>query len=186
MQSGEVYIEFASQGGLGLFGMHSDSVAGDLHALLAANKPETTRDPDLWQKSLNFVKRGMMWHVTAYIRLPFNEDDRKRVMALFDSIQFMDAPVSNIAWAESLAWQKLPASERIESNVMGWPIPYGFNAKPNYGGRTVEVQQSGQDYLFTFISDTMGEWKISVTKMGEVSVLSSPPSTSSPAQSEAN
>ena len=107
MQPGEVYISFGYSGGPGPETMRADTVGDDLQALLSTNRISASYEAGLSHLGLYFFKRGKFWNISAWLRDPVTEENRQKVMSSLKSFRFIDAPIGNTAWAESLAWNEL-------------------------------------------------------------------------------
>jgi hypothetical protein len=81
--------------------------------------------------------------------------------------------VANDAWAESLAWEKLPQQVQMPAAELwsGWPTVDGIGAKPQTGmcgARKVTVQRTGAEYAVNFTLMGIGTWKYSVSTNGTI------------------
>jgi hypothetical protein len=82
--------------------------------------------------------------------------------AIIDSLHFADGPVSNPAWAESLAWNELPPDIR----VLEWPVAPQIGVRPQWGTRSVVVEQVASGYEVTFAEGASRAWKFAVSASG--------------------
>ena len=103
---------------------------------------------------------------------PVTKENRQKVMHLLESIRFVDTPVHNTSWAESLAWNELPEKIRETGDGwMGWPA-VGQEGEQSgsgmFGQRSVLVTNLGSAYSVTFALQAIGEWSFMVTTNGEV------------------
>lgn len=191
MQPGEVYIIFSYSGGPMPDTMCPETIGNNLQVLLATNRISSACEAGLSCLNLNFFKRGKLWNISVWLRDPVTEANRQKVMSLLQSFRFIDAPVGNATWAESLAWKELPEAIRdIGGWWDGWPV-VGQTA----GGsaiaeefrrgvyREVCVTNSGSTYSVKFALKRMGEWNYRITTNGVVEseppivhVASPPPS----------
>ena len=190
MQPGEVYISMGYSGGPGPETMRADTIGDNLQALLATNRISASYEAGLSNLGLHFFKRGKWWNISAWLRDPVTEENRQKVMALMQSFRFIDAPVGNAAWAESIAWKELP--ERIRGTgdwwnwSRNWPVAAQAGEKSAFAdgsSRSVTVANSGPIYSVKFTLKKMGEWSYMITTNGEVEseppivqVASPPPS----------
>ena len=172
MQPGEVYITFCYAGGPGPDIMRPDTVGEDLQPLLATDRISPAYETGLSHLDLNFFKRGRWWNLSAWLRDPVTEDNRQKVLSLFQSFRFIDAPVGNAAWAESLAWKALPEKIRgPEDGWRGWPVAgeaVEKSAMAEVFPRAVCVTNSGSTYSVKFALRKIGEWSYWITTNGEV------------------
>jgi hypothetical protein len=174
MQPGEVYVSFAFAGYPGPDTMRLDTVGDDFHALLATNRISASAQPGLSCVGLGFFKRGNLWLISACLRDPITEENRRKVMDMLESFRFADAPVGNVAWAESLAWKELPEQIQAASDWSGWPVvaPQGEQpAHAAFGSRTVAVSRAGSTFSVKFILRDTGVWEYSVFADGKVRPL---------------
>jgi hypothetical protein len=187
MQPGEVYISMGYSGGPGPETMRADTLGDNLRALLATNRISASYEAGLSCLGLQFFKRGKWWNISACLRDPVTEENRQKVMSLLRSFRFIEAPVGNAAWAESLAWKKLP--ERIRDTGdwwRTWPVVGQVgerSAFANGSRRSVSVTNSDSTYSVKFTLQGIGEWSYRVMTNGEVEseppivrVASPPPS----------
>lgn len=168
MQPGEVYISIGYSGGPGGVTLRRDTVGSDLMALLATNSVSSSTQRGLTGVNLRFFKRGHWWFVSVNMKDPVTEDNRRAVMALLRSFRFVDAPVANNAWAESLAWKELPRQIQMPAPDLwsGWPTADGVGTEPQTamgGARKVVVQRTGADYSVKFSLMGVGTWEYLVS-----------------------
>lgn len=171
MQPGEVYVSVAFAGYPGPDTMRSDAVGDDFHALLATNRLSTSGQPGLSCLALHFFKRGSLWLISASLRDPITEENRRKVVAMLESFRFADAPVGNAAWAESLAWKDLPEQLQAANDWSGWPVvapQEEQSAHAVFGSRTVAVNRLGSAFSVKFILKDIGVWEYSVAADGKV------------------
>lgn len=190
MQPGEVYISMGYSGGPGPETMRADTVGDNLHALLATNRISAAYEASLSSLNLHFFKRGKFWSISAWLRDPVTEENRQKVISLLQSFRFIDAPVGNAAWAESLAWKELPERIRgIGDWWRGWPVVGQFSEKSAFANgslRSVSVTNSGSTYSVKFTLQGIGEWSYKIATNGEVESeppivhVASPPSSQWP------
>ncbi len=174
MQPGEVYVSFAFAGSPGPDTMRSDTVGEDFHALLATNRISASAQAGLSYLGLYFFKRGYWWNISASLRDPITEENRRKVVALLESFRFAEAPVGNAAWAESLAWKELPEQVQAANDWAGWPVvePQGEQpARAMSGSRRVAVNRAGSAFSVRFILEDIGVWEYSVSADGTVQPL---------------
>jgi hypothetical protein len=168
MQPGEVYITFGFSYGPGGVPMRADTIGDNLQALLATNRISAAYEAGLSCLGLRFFKRGHWWDISAWLREPIMDENRQKVRSLLQSFHFVDAPVANVAWAESLAWNELPEQIRFQELWMGWPVTDTLEQRPQYGPRSVVVKKTGADYGVQFILNGIGSWEYSVSPDGQV------------------
>ena len=173
MQPGEVYVSLAFAGYPGPCTMRSDTVGEDFHAMLATSTISASGQPGLSCLNLHFFKRGSSWLISACLRDPITEENRRKVLAMLESFRFADAPVDNAAWAESLAWKELPEQIQAANDLSGWPVvePQGEQAAHAvFGPRTVAVSRVGAAFSVKFILKDIGLWEYLVADDGKVQV----------------
>ena len=187
LQSDEVYISVGYAGGPMGVTMRADVVGEDLRPFLATNQMRAFSSKGLLNYSLSFFKRGQHWSIWACMKEPVTKENRQKVMALLQSIRFVDAPVENASWAEGLAWKELPEKIRDTGNWWwGWPA-VGQEGEQSgsgmFGQRSVLVTNLGSAYSVKFGLQAIGEWSFLVKTNGEVEseppivhVASPPPS----------
>jgi hypothetical protein len=169
MLPGEVYISFSLAGGPGPLSMSPDSVNEDLGALLSTHPMAASSADGISGLGFSFAKRGRFWSISAYLRDPVAESDRKKVLSMLGSFRFVDGPVRSIVWAESLAWKVLPEPIRNPpQRGSGWPVAYNLGGRPSSGGRSVVVQKSDAGYFVTFTQANVGDWTFLVSEDGTV------------------
>jgi hypothetical protein len=172
MQPGEVYISMGYSGGPGPETMRADTVGGDVQALLSTNRIFASYEAGLSHLDLHFFKRGKFWNISAWLRDPVTEENRQKVMSTLKSFRFIDAPVGNTAWAESLAWNELPEKIRGAGDWWrGWPVAGQTGEKSAFAdssSRSVSVTNSGSTYFVKFTLKRMGEWSYRITTDGKV------------------
>ena len=171
MQPGEVYVSVAFAGYPGPDTMRSDAVGDDFHGLLATNRLSISGQPGLSCLALHFFKRGSLWLISASLRDPITEENRRKVVAMLESFRFADAPVGNAAWAESLAWKELPEQIQAANDWSGWPVvapQEEQSAHAVFGSRTVAVNRLGSAFSVKFILKDIGVWDYSVAADGKV------------------
>lgn len=187
MQPGEVHIYMGYSGSPMQETMRVDTVGDNLEALLATKRISASYEAGLSCLNLDFVKRGKRWIISAWLRDPVTEESRQKVMSLLQSFRFVDAPVGNAAWAESLAWKELPENIRdTEDWRRGWPVAGQAGEKSAFVNgfrRSVSVTNSDSTYSVKFTLQGIGEWSYKVMTNGEVEsdppivhVASPPPS----------
>ena len=183
MQPGEAYISIGYFDGPGGRTMRSDGVANDLLPLLKTNRIVESSERELSELDLFFFKRGHSWHISSYLREPVDATTRNQVLSFLNSFQFNEAPVSNAAWAENLAWEQLPENIRKFAN---WPVSDNAGFRPYNGRDSVFVEKIGSDYNVQFTLSGLGSWAYMVAtdgkvKNGTLSVdVVSPPSSQIP------
>ena len=187
LQPDEVYISIGYAGGPMGVTMRADIVGEDLRPFLATNQMRVFSSKGLSSYSLSFFKRGQHWSIWACMKEPVTKENRQMVMALLQSMRFVDAPVGNASWAESLAWKELPEKIRDPGNLLwGWPA-VGQEGEQSvsgmFGERSVLVTNLGLAYSVKFGLRAIGEWSFLVKTNGEVEseppivhVASAPPS----------
>src|SRR5579859_580841 len=122
LQPDEVYISVGYAGGPMGVTMRADTVGEDLRPFLATNQVRAFSSKGVSNYGLSFFKRGQRWSIQASMKEPVTKENRQKVMALLQSMRFADAPVGNVSWAESLAWNELPEKIRDTGNWWwGWP-----------------------------------------------------------------
>jgi hypothetical protein len=169
MLPGEVYITIGFSDGPGGVSMRPDTIGDNLRALLDTNRISAAHEAGLSSLDLRFSKRGKWWNISAYLREPVTEENRQKVMSLLASFRFLDAPVENVAWAESLAWNELPEQIRQpENSFEGWPVTDNLDQRPQHGPRSVAVKKNGDVYTVQFFLDGIGSWQYSVFPDGSV------------------
>jgi hypothetical protein len=165
MQPGEAYVSIGQFEGPWGRGMKADDVADDLIPLLRTNKLVMSAGEDLEELNLNFFKRGHDWNISAYLRGPFTAATSNQVMFLLNSFQFPAAPVSNAAWAESLAWEQLPENIRMFDH---WPVRDNVGVQYDYGQNMVIVTNTDSGYAVQFLLNGLGSWEYTVSADGGV------------------
>ncbi len=171
MQPGEVYVSLALAGGPGPQTMRPDTVSEDFHALLVTHRISVSAQAGLSCLDLHFFKRGYWWDISACLRDPVTEENRQKVMAMLESFRFVDAPVGNTAWAESLAWKELPEQIQAANDWSGWPVVDLQGDQPAsaiFGSRTVAVNRVGSAFSVKFILKDIGVWEYSVSADGKL------------------
>jgi hypothetical protein len=176
MHPGEVYVSIGCSDGPGGPTMRPDSVTNDLLPLLSTNHISPSSEPGLSALDFGFFKRGHWWSISGYMREPVTEANRRKVMALLESVRFLDAPVGNVSWAESLAWRELPENIRVpgmqEMTRAGgstpWPVVDYADQKPQSGLRSVLVKKADLGYSVKFTVDGVGTWGFLVLENGKV------------------
>jgi hypothetical protein len=171
MQPGEVYVSFAFAGYPGPDTMRLDTVGDDFHALLATNRISVSAQAGLSCLDLHSFKRGYWWDISACLRDPVTEENRQKVMAMLESFRFVDSPVGNAAWAESLAWKELPEQIQAANDWADWPVVDLQGEQPAsaiFGSRTVAVNRVGSSFSVKFILKDIGVWEYSVSADGKV------------------
>jgi len=165
VKPGEAYISIGFCEGPFGGGMQSNSVAEDLIPVLGTNRLATSWNPKLAELNLDFFKRGHFWDIASYAREPVTLEASNGVMSLLKSFQFVDVPVRNIAWAESLAWEQLP------ENIRGfdhWPVTDNLGWRPFSGRNTVVVEETNSVYSVQFTLTGLGMWNYEVASDGTV------------------
>ena len=165
MQPGEVYVAIGYLDGPGGPTMQLDSVEKDLRSILASHQITASEETELSELNLNFFKRGHCWKIAAYLRAPVREEDCLWVRSILESFRFVDAPVANVAWAESLAWRHLPDHIRT---LHDWPVVQEAGQRPQYGPRSLVVEKADSRYSVKFTVEPFGEWKYLVSERGRV------------------
>ncbi|HWY31229.1 MAG TPA: hypothetical protein VNX46_10760 [Candidatus Acidoferrum sp.] len=165
MQPGEAYVSIGHFEGPRDLEMKADDVADDLIPLLRTNQLVTSAEGDLAELNLSFFKRGYDWNICAYLRGPFTAATSNQVMSLLNSFQFPAAPVSNAAWAESLAWEQLPANVRTFAH---WPVTDNVGGQHDYGQNMVIVTIADSGYAVQFSLNGLGSWEYTVSADGKV------------------
>jgi hypothetical protein len=160
MLPGEVYLAVGRAEGPVSPMMGPDSVEKDLLPLLATNSIVSSGQEGLSRFGLAFYKRGRMWTIHGYLRDPIQQEDQRKVIRLLESFRFVDAPVANESWAESLAWKELPDDMR---RLVFWPIGTGSQR-----GRTVVVERVDSGYSVQFGLNADKIWKFTVLESGKV------------------
>lgn len=172
LQSNEVYISIGYGGGPMGVSLREDMVGGNLAAFLATNNVRGYSSGGVLNYGLGFFKRGEIWCISASMKEPVTKANRKKVMALLESIRFVDAPVENPSWAESLAWKRLPEKVRgTGSWIVGWPSVGDYGEQSGYailGQRSVDVTNLGSAYAVRFGLQAIGDWSFRVKTNGEV------------------
>jgi hypothetical protein len=168
MRPGEAYVSVGYFDGPGGPTMESDCLTNDLLPLLTTNHISVSSEPGLSELGLRFFKRGHWWSLSVYMREPVMEANRRKVMALLASFRFLDAPVSNVAWAESLAWKKLPENIRAPERWPVWPVVDYAGQRPQSGPRSVLVEKIDSGYSVKFTVDGVGAWEYRVSASGKV------------------
>ncbi len=172
MQPGEVYVSFGYAGGPFSETMRLDTVGDDFHALLATNRISTSSQAGLSRLNLCFFKRGYLWAISAYLRDPVTEENRRKVTAMLEGFQFADGPVGNAAWAESLAWKELPEQIQFANDwLAAWPVvdlQGEQSASATCGPRMVVVKRAGSAFSVEFILKDIDIWEYSVSADGKV------------------
>ncbi len=172
LQPDEVYISIGYAGGPMGVKMRVDNVGEDLRSFLATNQLRAFSSKGQLSYSLSFFKRGQRWSIQACMKEPATKENRQKVMALLQSIRFVDAPVNNVSWAESLAWNELPEKIRDTGNWWwGWPAvgqEGGHSGSGMFGQRSVSVTNLGSAYSVEFTLQAIGEWRFRVNTNGEV------------------
>lgn len=166
LRPGEVYISvghFEVPGGR--LGMRVDTVEEDLQALLKGHPLLPSAEASLAETDLSFFERGEQWTISAYLREPFSAEDRLKVMTMLRSFRFVDAPVGNTAWAESLAWSQLPDNIRRFGE---WPVAKEPGWPNGIFLHTVLVETNGSGYSVRFTVDALGSWEYAVSLDGRV------------------
>ena len=118
LQPDEVYISVGYAGGPMGVTMRADTVGEDLRPFLATNQVRVFSSKGLSSYGLSFFKRGQHWSIWACMKEPVTKENRQKVMALLQSIRFVDAPVGNASWAESSAWKELPEKIRDSGELV--------------------------------------------------------------------
>jgi hypothetical protein len=169
MQPGEAYISIGYTDSSFSETMRTDTVGNDLHSLLETNQFSTFAK-GLSEMDLRFLKRGHNWFISAYMKEPVMEDNRRKMMALLESFSFVDAPVSNASWAESLAWRELPEKIRdTQDPSLNWPLAgHEQSGLARYGQRSVLVTNLGAAYSVKFTLIGIGSWTFNVATNGSV------------------
>lgn len=182
IKPGEIYVSFALGSGPMGFSMQPDTVAADIHALIATNGFRTFSEDGVLFLEINYFKRGWHWQISALSREPHAAENRQKLLSMLESLRFNNAPVGNAAWAESLAWRELPDQMRVEKEYFGWPAVYDVGEEPQRGLRSVLVRRNGSGYTVRFISEGIGSWEYAVAADGtvqggprEVYAISPPP-----------
>ncbi len=142
--------------------MQPDAVGQDLLSLLTTNSIAPTEPNGLSQIHLRFFKRGRWWNISGYLREPILENGH-RLLQTLRSFRFLDAPVANVTWAESLAWKHLPQAVRS----MQWPVVSYAGQRPQRGPRSLVVETVDSGYMTEFRVEDK-RWKYLVLKTGEV------------------
>ena len=171
MQSGEVYVSFGYSEGPGAEFMQPDTVATDLRSLLAGKAIAPSSTAGLSSLNVGFRKRGHSWAISANLKDPVTEESRATVMSILQSFEFLDAPVGNLAWAESLAWAQLPENIRTPAKWRDWPVAgsVGEDSASSQSGRlSVQVKRTGSGYSTKFIWQGVGAWDYLVSADGKV------------------
>ncbi len=164
-QPGEVYISVGHFEGPVHPSMRPDDVEGDLRTLLSTNPVSPSVEAGLAEIALGFFKRGQQWIISGYLREPISAEDRRKVMTTLQSFRFVDAPVGNIAWAESLAWNQLSDNVRRFGE---WPVAMEPGWPSGIYGHTVLVETNGSGYSVQFTVEGLGSWEYSVSMEGKV------------------
>jgi hypothetical protein len=180
MQPGEVYISIGYIGYPGPETVRSDTVGEDLRSLLATNTISASGQPGLSTLDLVFFKRGYRWEITAWLRDPVSDENRRKVIAMLEGFHFVDEPVGNAAWAESLAWAKLPEQIRGTDSgpspvgsfdSVGWPI-VDLRAEQTgsgiFGSHKVVATKVASAFSIKFILQNAGIWEYLVSLEGKV------------------
>ena len=171
MQPGEVYVSFGYSDGPGPDGMQPDTVATDLRSLLAGKAITPSSQPGLSPLNVGFFKRGHRWAISACLKEPVTEENRAKVLSMLQSFEFLDAPVGNPGWAESLAWAELPENIRAPVKWRDWPVANSVqedSASSQMGRLTVVVRKTGSGYSVKFIWQAVGAWEYLVSADGKV------------------
>lgn len=180
MRPGEVYISICYIGNPGPESVRPDTAGGDLLPMLETNTISSSGQPGLSGLDLTFFKRAHRWEISACLRHPVAEENRRKVIAMLQSFRFADAPVGNASWAESLAWAQLP--EQIRGGNLGpspmamyeapgWPVvelDAERTAHATFGSRTVVGSRTGSGFLIKFILQNVGVWEYLVSEEGKV------------------
>ncbi len=174
LQPGEVYISVGYAGSPMGTTMRADNVGEYLCSFLTTNHVSGSSSDGMLNYSLSFFKRGQQWSILACMKEPVTKENRQKVMALLQSIRFVDAPVTNASWAESLAWNELPEKIRDPGNwpwSSGWPA-VGQEGEQSgsgmFGEQSALVTNLGSAYSVTFALEAIGEWRFTVKTNGEV------------------
>jgi hypothetical protein len=181
LQPGEAYISIGYLDGPGGTEMFPDRVADTLTPLLDANPFRTFPEPKLSELELLFFKRGHNWNISAYLRQPATATVSNEVMNVLKSFQFLDAPVGNVAWAESLAWEQLPENIRKFNH---WPVSDGVGMRPVWGRNTVLIEKADSGYRVHFTLTGLGTWEYAVSEDGKVEAGTSEVNAPNPSSSE--
>ncbi|MGH7941094.1 MAG: hypothetical protein ACREFR_08500 [Limisphaerales bacterium] len=172
LQSNEVYIAIGYGGGPMETIMRDDSVGDNLASFAATKNVHAYSFGGVLNYGLEFFKRGELWSISARMKEPVTEENREKVMALMRSIHFVDRPVENASWAESLAWNNLPGKVRETGDrFMGWPAVGDCGEQSGYamaGPRSVLVTNLGSAYALKFDLQGVGEWSFTVKTSGHV------------------
>jgi hypothetical protein len=172
LQPDEVYISVGYAGGPMGVTMRAETVGEDLRPFLATNQVRVFSSRGVFNYGLSFIKRGQRWSIQACMKEPVTKENRQKVMALLQSIRFVDAPVNNSSWAESLAWKELPEKIRDTGNWWwGWPAvgqEGGHSGSGMFGQRSVSVTNLASAYSVEFTLQAIGEWRFRVNTNGEV------------------
>lgn len=170
MLPGEVHVTVGSMEGPFDRRMTTDSVGQDLSPLWATNRISLTYETNLSQLTLRFFKRGRQWQISAYLREPIAQANRERVISMLKSFRFLDAPVNDPGWAESLAWKELPESIRGQPFPC-WPAVRYVGQAPGNAGWSVRVDKAPTGYTVQFVVAQAGTWRYLVLTNGTVRLM---------------
>ena len=177
LQPEEVYISIGYSGGPMGAMMKADAVGQDLRSFLATNQVRVFSYEGQSIYGLYFFKRGQSWSIQACMKEPVAKENRQKVMALLESTCFVEAPVGNASWAESLAWKELPKKIREAGDwPLGWPV-VGEEGEQSgsgtFGQQSVSVTNLGSAYSVKFTLNAIGAWSFLVKTNAEV--IAEPP-----------